>query len=116
MWEVMGVDLAGRDALEVFWAQPGAPGDWIADLSAPPGQVLVPGTTYPAARRYPFDDASPGLSVVSPGHGCVFVDGTFTVDALEFDAGGLRTAVIRFGQHCEQAVPALRGTLEFHAA
>ena len=107
------------------WGQPSlvrlmlsnAEGWWDGEFAAPPGQVLAAGTTYANARRYPFNDAAPGLAVGGYGRGCNELSGSFTVDELAFDPDGtLRRFKVRFEQHCEHAEPALRGTWEFSAA
>lgn len=91
-------------------------GDWTADFTAPPGQQLAVGR-YDGARRYPFNDEAPGLSISGDGRGCNELSGTFTVNKIEFDAAGtLRAFEVTFEQHCEHFVPALRGTWIFAAA
>lgn len=91
-------------------------GDWTADFAAPPGQDLAVGR-YDGARRYPFNDAAPGLSISGDGRGCNELSGTFTINRIEFDAAGtLRAFDVTFEQHCEHFVPALRGAWTFAAA
>jgi len=91
--------------------------DWNAEFEAPPGQRLDTGRRYDGARRYPFNDDAPGLSVRGGGRGCNELSGTFTVSRIEFDAdGGLRAFEVTFEQHCEHMAPALRGTWTFAAA
>jgi hypothetical protein len=81
------------------------------------GQLLEAGRTYDGARRYPFNDAAPGLSISGDGRGCNELSGTFTVNKIEFDAAGtLRAFEVTFEQHCEHFTPALRGTWTFAAA
>jgi hypothetical protein len=92
-------------------------GDWYGDFAAPPGQQLEAGRVYDGARRYPFNDAAPGLSISGDGRGCNELSGTFTVSKIEFDAAGtLRAFEVTFEQHCEHMPPALRGTWTFAAA
>jgi hypothetical protein len=92
-------------------------GDWYGDFAAPPGQQLEAGRRYDGARRYPFNDAAPGLDISGDGRGCNELSGTFTVSKIEFDdAGTLRTFEVTFEQHCEHMPPALRGTWTFAAA
>ena len=91
--------------------------DWYGAFTAPPGQELVAGARYDGARRYPFNDSAPGLSISGDGRGCNELSGTFTVNRIEFDsAGTLRAFEVTFEQHCEHFVPALRGTWTFTAA
>jgi hypothetical protein len=91
--------------------------DWYGAFAAAPGQELVAGARYDGARRYPFNDAAPGLSISGDGRGCNELSGTFTVNRIEFDAAGaLRAFEVTFEQHCEHMAPALRGTWTFAAA
>jgi len=91
--------------------------DWYAEFEAPVGEQLESGRTYEGARRYPFNDAAPGLSISGDGRGCNELSGTFTVNKIEFDAAGtLRAFEVTFEQHCEHFTPALRGTWTFAAA
>jgi hypothetical protein len=87
-------------------------GDWGGSFYAPPGQTLTVGTTYTADGTA----QGAGLGISGMGRGCGGQRGTFTFDALERDsAGDLRTAKVRFEQHCEGSTKSLRGTWEFHA-
>jgi hypothetical protein len=91
--------------------------DWYAEFEAPPGRQLETGRRYDGARRYPFNDDAPGLSISGDGRGCNELSGTFTVNRIEFDAAGtLRAFEVTFEQHCEHMPPALRGTWTFAAA
>jgi hypothetical protein len=92
-------------------------GTWYGEFEAPPGQQLEPGRTYDGARRYPFNDAAPGLSITGEHRGCNELSGTFTVNRIEFDAAGtLRAFEVTFVRHCEHMPPALHGTWTFAAA
>lgn len=91
--------------------------DWNAEFEAPVGERLASGRTYEGARRYPFNDAAPGLAIHGDGRGCNELSGTFTVNKIEFDdAGTLRAFDVTFEQHCEHMPPALRGSWTFTAA
>jgi hypothetical protein len=92
-------------------------GGWVGEFAAPPGQVLEAGRTYDGARRWPFNDDAPGLSITGEFRGCDEISGTFTVNRVEFAGpGALRTFEVTFEQHCEHMAPALRGTWTFAAA
>ena len=92
-------------------------GTWYGEFEAPTGQQLEAGRTYDGARRYPFNDDAPGLSISGEHRGCNELSGTFTVNRIEFDAAGtLRAFEVTFEQHCEHMAPALRGTWTFAAA
>jgi len=90
-------------------------GWWDGTLEAPTGQDLT-ATTYTNAQRF-GGDGHAGLDIGGMGRGCNMVSGRFTVREIVFDGSGtLRSFKVDFEQHCEGAVPALRGTLEFQAA
>jgi IPT/TIG domain-containing protein len=95
----------------------GANGDWwSADFVPAAGDILVSGSTYPNATRYPFNGSGPGLDVSGMGRGCNTLTGSFTVNSATFAPDGtLKTASISFVQHCEGAPPALHGTFAFRA-
>ncbi len=94
-----------------------APGDfWSADLAAPMNAALVPGA-YEGATRWPFQAAgAPGLSVYGDGRGCNVLSGRFVVLEATYDANGkVQSFAADFEQHCENAVPALFGSVRYHA-
>jgi polyisoprenoid-binding protein YceI len=81
------------------------------EFDAPGDQPLVPGT-YANATRYPFNVATPGLSVTGNHRGCNQVTGTFTVTEAVYggpDSTYLERFAATFEQHCEGGEPALRG-------
>jgi hypothetical protein len=85
-------------------------------FDAPGDQPLVAGT-YDGATRYPFNVATPGLSVFGNGRGCNTVTGTFTVTQAVYggpDSSYLQDFEATFEQHCEGGEPALRGTVSIH--
>jgi len=93
------------------------PGDsWSADFAAPVNAALVPGD-YEGATRWPFQAASaPGLSVYSDGRGCQVLSGRFVVLEATYDANGkVQSFAADFEQHCENAVPALFGSVRYQA-
>src|SRR6266849_5775531 len=94
-----------------------APGDfWSLDFAAPMGTTLVPGV-YEGATRWPFQAASsPGLSVYGDGRGCNTLTGRFVVLEATYDANGkVQSFAADFEQHCENAVPALFGSVRYQA-
>ncbi len=95
-----------------------ANGDWWGASFVPAqGDVLVAGTTYSDAHRYPFNGSGPGMNVSGNGRGCNTLVGSFTVDQIGFSSssGGLDQLDLTFEQHCEGASPALRGRLRYRA-
>ena len=102
----VNVDFAGN-----------APGDfWSVDLAAPASATLVPGV-YEGATRWPFQAAgAPGLSVSGDGRGCNTLTGRFVVLEATYDAAGkVQSFAADFEQHCEGFVPALFGSIRYHA-
>ncbi|MGB5389059.1 MAG: hypothetical protein WBP10_02675 [Thermoanaerobaculia bacterium] len=81
-----------------------------------PAQFLSPSTSYPDAVKCPpatGDDSTPGLDVGHDHRGCNMVTGDFTVGTMLYDYYGwpLRFSAT-FEQHCEDAVPALYGSVD----
>ncbi len=97
-----------------FLGQPGT--FWLFEFAAPNKQLLTVGT-YTGATRFPFQDPSQaGLSVAGDGRGCNTLTGSFQV--LEVVYGPNNTIAsfdTTFEQHCEGAVPALRGEIRYNA-
>jgi hypothetical protein len=83
---------------------------WSVDLAAPGQRVPRPGV-YERAMRHPFEPPdAPGLAVGGNGRGCNMLSGQFAVDEARYGPQALvRSLLARFEQHCEGAVPALRG-------
>jgi uncharacterized repeat protein (TIGR01451 family) len=74
---------------------------------------LQPGY-YGNLSRYPFHNhVRGGLSWSGNGVGCNTLQGWFAVDSVSYDAGGLAAIDLRFEQHCDGAVPALRGKVHW---
>jgi hypothetical protein len=86
-------------------------GGWSAQFGAPAGSVLLPGT-YVDATRFPLNTPPhPGLSVT--GGGCNTINGSFTVGEATHSSGQWQNVGVTFEQHCDGAVPALRGSFKF---
>jgi hypothetical protein len=84
---------------------------WQLNLSAPPGQALKVGT-YENARRYPFNNAQPGLDFSGTARGCNTSTGRFVITQLQFGPGNtLERLQATFEQHCEGSSPALKGQI-----
>jgi hypothetical protein len=105
------------DASGVHVAVSGLRDEWWVDLAPPQGQSLHAGT-YLNATRYPFEAPSaPGLAVYGDGRGCDNDYGTFTINAIRFDAGGNVTELsATLVQHCEgPTAPALKAVIHYFA-
>jgi hypothetical protein len=88
---------------------------WAGTFTVPAGASLQAGS-YTGATRYPFNSqTTPGLSWTGEGRGCNALTGSFTVDSLTYTGGLLASIDLRFEQHCEGGVSALRGTIHWRA-
>jgi len=89
---------------------------WFADFAVPNTLAQLQAGTYANLTRYPFDNAAVGgLSWSGEGRGCNTLTGQFTIDSVAYAAGTLTSIDLRFEQHCEGAVAALRGTIHWAA-
>lgn len=92
-------------------------GSWSATFESDSGHLLLPGTTFTGATRYPFNSTSdPGMDISSPGRGCNTLTGKFTVQQAAYEGGQLQQFAVTFEQHCEGGQPALYGSIAWHAA
>jgi hypothetical protein len=89
---------------------------WHLDFAAANSQFLAV-ATYTGAARFPFQTSSqPGLSVFGDGRGCNTLTGSFQVLEVSYGAGStINSFDAIFEQHCEGAVPALRGEVRYNA-
>ena len=109
------ITAAGNESRVGFGVEGGGTW-WTGDFEADSGHLLLPGTTFQGATRYPFNSSSsPGMDVSGDGRGCNTLTGSFTVNEATYDSGQLTGISITFEQHCEGAAPALTGTLEWRA-
>jgi hypothetical protein len=87
---------------------------WSVNFSAPQGQQLAVGS-YGAAHRYPFTPLN-GLSVSGDGRGCNTLTGRFVVLEIAIASNGVvQRFAADFEQHCEDAAPALVGSIRYNA-
>ena len=71
---------------------------------------------YGDLRRFPFHNPiKGGLSWYGNGRGCNTLTGWFAVDKAIYTGTTLTAIDIRFEQHCEGLVPALRGAIHWTA-
>jgi hypothetical protein len=80
-----------------------------------PGDRRLRERHYADARRYPFNDDRPGLSISGNGRGCNRVEGEFTVHDLGFDRRGrVRRLDVSFVHHCEhRQAPPMHGRITY---
>jgi hypothetical protein len=88
--------------------------DWSAEF-VPMNTLarLQPGM-YPGLMRYPFHNpVKGGLSWSGQGRGCNTLTGWFVVDSVTYTAGVVTALDLRFEQHCEGGLSALRGRVRW---
>ncbi|MBE1608418.1 hypothetical protein [Actinopolymorpha pittospori] len=89
---------------------------WGGTFVPAQGDILVQGSTYPNAHRYPFNGTGAGMDVDGEGRGCNKLVGDFTVNQVGFTGtGALDRLDLTFEQHCEEQTPALHGRLRYRA-
>lgn len=72
---------------------------------------------YGDLTRAPFSNpAKGGLEWTGEGRGCNTLSGWFVVDSVTYEGATLTAIDLRFEQHCEGGVPALRGRVRWSAA
>jgi hypothetical protein len=101
-----------NDGEALAWIQGGD--FWTANLSAPGGAPLQPGT-YNNTQRF-ADATHPGLDVYGAGRGCNDSFGQFTVLSVSYGPYGyLQSLHVTFEQHCGVSTAALRGEIDLVA-
>jgi hypothetical protein len=89
---------------------------WNGDFQAMSGVTQLQPGYYGGLQRYPFHNpAKGGLDWGGEGRGCNRLSGWFVVDNVVLSNGALTALDLRFEQHCEGAVPALRGKIHWAA-
>jgi hypothetical protein len=91
--------------------------DWSGDFKeSGSGARLVVGH-YGDLTRYPFQGTNMGgLNWSGEGRGCNTLKGWFVVDKVEYTGDKLSALDLRFEQHCEGGMSALRGKVHWNAA
>jgi len=94
----------------------GGPHWWYLHFAAPHNAELVPGV-YLNATRWPFHSPTgAGLDVSGEGRGCNMLTGRFEVlEAVYSATGEVQRFAATFEQHCEDAVPALVGSILYNS-
>lgn len=114
-----GFDARGSSANGVaslnFSGGPGGVEFWSVTFAAPHGLSLIPGSYEGATSLFPAPAAgTPGLDVEGDGSACSTVTGRFEIQNVAFGYGTRVDALdATFEQHCDGAVPALRGSIHY---
>jgi hypothetical protein len=94
---------------------------WYLDMTTPDGTDFAPGQAYNSAQLGEGGDGAdrsvPRLSLRQGGHACDVLTGAFTLgDATRWLGDGMMGAyAASFEQHCQNAAPAARGTVQWRA-
>lgn len=106
---------SGNYSVNIAFSTPTFSHWWYLDFAAPGGLPLAVGH-YTGATRYPFQNSSaPGLSVYGDGRGCNTLTGRFEVKRIRYGPGStIESFWATFEQHCEGALPALRGEIRYN--
>jgi uncharacterized repeat protein (TIGR01451 family) len=100
----------GADLKIITGPDVGFDGEFVGMNSIP---QLQPGY-YDDLERFPFNNPTKGgLTASALFSGCNSSSGWFVVDGVSYAGGTLRSIDLRFEQHCEGAVPALRGKIHW---
>ncbi len=90
----------------------GYTGEFVAML----GTIPLKAGYYGNLMRYPFHNpARGGLSWSGNGRGCNRLNGWFAIDRIVYTGTTMTALEMRFEQHCEGMVPALRGAIRWSA-
>jgi subtilisin family serine protease len=85
---------------------------WRGELRMPQGLPLQVGWFHPLRRQLSGSPVRAYVGWSGGARGCNQVTGWLAVDSLELDAAGAPVRMdLRFEQHCEGIVPALRGKI-----
>jgi len=87
---------------------------WNLNFAAP-YEAELSVSFYPNAQRWPFQDIDkPGLDFSGDGRGCNTLTGEFTISKMIYDFFGVpRRFSATLEQHCEDAPPALYGSIDY---
>ncbi len=75
-------------------------------------EAMQPGY-YGQIQRYGGNPTRGSMDWSGQGRGCNTISGWFVIDSITFAANELASIDLRFEQHCEEGVPALRGKIHW---
>jgi hypothetical protein len=89
---------------------------WLGEFQAPGTPTQLQRGAFANLERYLSYNASlGGLDWFGEGRGCNTISGSLTIDSVTYAANNLTAIDLRFEQHCEGRVSALRGTLHWRS-
>lgn len=87
---------------------------WSGEFQAMNGLAQLQPGYYPDLRRLPFHNpVVGGISWGGDGRGCNTLNGWFVIDSIGYEGVEVVAVDLRFEQHCEGGVPALRGQIHW---
>ena len=90
---------------------------WTAEFKAMDGLARLQPGYYGIVKRYPFHNPRRGgMSFGMDSRGCNTLTGWFMVDSVTYQDSRLASIDLRFAQHCESGVSALRGRIRWSLA
>jgi hypothetical protein len=90
---------------------------WAAEFKAMDGLTRLQPGYYGVVQRYPFHNpARGGMSFAMDSRGCNRLSGWFMVDGVTYQGDRLTAIDLRFAQHCEGGLGALRGRIRWRTA
>ncbi len=85
---------------------------WTMKFAAPNDGQIQPGSYSPVDRYSSADHSNPRMTVESYSRGCFFIDGSFQVSEVSYDANGNAVSLgLSFMQRCGADAPALTGDI-----
>ena len=88
---------------------------WEIAFAAPRGKVMQPGE-FPNAKRFPFNEESPGLDFSGHGRGSNIVGGKYVIWELEKKGDNIEKLAVDFIYRSEGSGPPLYGMLRFNSS
>lgn len=90
---------------------------WNAEFKGMDGLTRLQPGYYGIVQRYPFHNPRRGgMSFAMDSRGCNKLSGWFVIDEVSYRGDQLASIDLRFAQHCEMGLPALRGRIRWSVA
>jgi Trypsin-like peptidase domain len=89
-------------------------GNWTLQFYPGPMRNIAAGE-YRGAKRYPFQENAPGISIFGNGRGCNAHDGEFRIWEVEMQENNVVRLAVDFVQRCDGKKPSLVGMFRFNS-
>jgi hypothetical protein len=91
--------------------------NWRAEFKAMDGLARLQPGYYGIVERYPFHNPRRGgMNFSMESRGCNQLSGWFMIDSVSYRGDQLASIDLRFAQHCENGLSALRGRIRWAAS